>query len=1228
MAKNIILLISTFAIVSIAFVIYQWRESPPPPPRAVQTVPNLPTTRPALPRSTQPAARLEDRSSRSFTGDFGQLSIPPGENPKVHVFNEETGETKYVFQATRWEPIGASGTEFAMTDPSAEIVLPKGQKAYVRADYGQVTVQRGDKNRIDPKRGWFKGNVRIIVDKTSQKDRKADPRLNDPSTHPETVYKCWLEDVSFDLDLAHLQSEGVVKVQSADATLEGRGLELVWNEVNRRITKLRIVEGRRATFRSSKLMDFSVGSAPTADKKKEKDEPAGSPAAPVAAAPPSGAQPADGNRATPDANTTFGLINPGARPSSPKENRIDSYRIVFRDNIVAEQRDGVKTIGRLKAAVIEVLFEVGQAEREAVQQAPGSQPAERPPKASPAETAPTLEPSPLEEGSTLVLNWTGEMIVVPERPTETPESQKTGTARSPRLTATGNPVEIYSWGRDAGDATCQQLDYDAETKQVRLTGTPESPVRMKSGPNGELFGEKVFFDGKTGFAKVEGPGWLVTTRKPRSEEPEMPECISQALQRYADTQPTEAVPAERQPRVLTWEKFAQIQFDVYVRQVRDKETGELESEKNPYLKHAVLDGGVTFQDANQSMAAEYLEVFFRAPESGVVASRETFIADRVLARGNIRMTNKGDAADGDNDELICDALDLQLDVDPLGNNVPRTGRATGNVIARQGRREIRARDEIVVTLGLGPQPISPEKRKRLEAAARECGYSPDSSEWKEFESKRRRLTILAMTARGDVTVRDPKETLDVVGKELDCTFDEQRRLTRASIVGDKIAPAHAETGDFYIRGPQILMDVSAQSAQVPGAGMLRFYTSQDLDGRPVDKPIPVVVTWSGRMALDGQGNTGLFAGEVRVRSDNSTLDCRELMLKFQNVPPPASPQDGVRSVWPVRLFTAKRRQDRSGVTVGRVSGELRKRLAYLHASGSPADAKGDARIEMKVYEEAPPVKGLIARALVASVPDWLPRQAQSPKAAAQQRRLVSGAYLSGREITINLIEEHLIVQGRGDLLIRDYRVPARRGPAQPDPAMSLMLGDTAGGSLTGYSPGHTVFRWQNGMSFFNQKNLAVFDREVMMAHQSGSELQMTPELAAVTGLTAETLAGLKGRKVGMTTDHLIVEFQRAEKARGTDPATLSRATRLKAFNATGRVRLQDGGNSIEGAEITYSDETGIARVNSSARSPAQVVVVNEKTGALQVEATGEFVEWNVKTQKARVRQPRAFAPGR
>src|SRR5512133_800978 len=106
MIKKIILVIATFAIASIAFVIYTWREDPVPAPTQANVA--QPTTRRAdsRPRSTQPVVAME-RGSQSFTFN---TSIPPGEAPKIRFFDERTGEEKYSFQASYWEHI--SETDF------------------------------------------------------------------------------------------------------------------------------------------------------------------------------------------------------------------------------------------------------------------------------------------------------------------------------------------------------------------------------------------------------------------------------------------------------------------------------------------------------------------------------------------------------------------------------------------------------------------------------------------------------------------------------------------------------------------------------------------------------------------------------------------------------------------------------------------------------------------------------------------------------------------------------------------------------------------------------------------------------------------------------------------------------------------------------------------------------------------------------------------------------------
>lgn len=1223
MIKKILLLISTLAVISLAFVIYQSREESAP-----QLVSNEPEPRPTprpepRPISTQPVVKVDETSAKGF--DPTNMGIPPGGDSGIRVYDPKTGDLKYVFRAPKWEPVDPSGKEFAVTEPSAEVLLPRGQMAYLRADQGQITVTRAAKNNYEPKRGWFKGHVRIIVDKTKPDWRKEHPESAEPYQHPQEVLKFWLDDVTFDLDQANLTSNGPIRIESAQGTLEGRGLHLVWNELNRRITELRITEGHRATLRSSNVLSLGIPGA-DAKSKDQAQDPATQPAlADAPAAPPVAPPPQQLHPDQPRANVPLSLVSVQNQRNKLKENRIDAYNFNMRGNIVAEQREGLKTVGWLKADAIHVLFEVGQTEREALQQGSTTRPAgDKPAKAS-AATAPADENAPLEMGSTMTIAWTGELTVTPEQEEETPSEQRTGKAERLHFTATGNPVEMFN--HDMGAARCRELRYFHETQQAWLEGTPEAPVRLASGPNGELIGEKVFFDRKARLARMDGPGKLIISRE--DEGGPALTLVSKDSTRATPTDAAGSASTATKPRqsVLTWSNWAEIHFDVASVPSDKPDDPEGTMRQGEYLKDAVFDGTVTLTDPTQNVSADHVEIAFIAPRSAGDFGRDKTAARHIAARGSVRMHSETDA-------ISCDQLDIELTVDDKGNNIPVSGEALGNVVARQGLSEIRARESISIQLTSAQKPVTPEQRKFFEAKAAQKGLKPGSKEWAAAEenllARNRRLVVTSMVARGDVSVIDPKNHLDVAADTLDCAMNDQQQITRATILGQTESPAHVETNDFYMRGPRILMDVTTMSAEVPGAGLLRFYTSQDLDGRPVDKPVPVVVSWNKHMLLDGEANTGLFSGGVMARSESSSMNCSELSLRFKDLPRSPRETEGVRSTWVFRTLANRAdRRTRAGITTARVSGQLRRQLAYLRADGAPNDPKGDAKMEIKAYAEAAPPKGMMARALAAIVPKWLTDPAQAA-GSKSQRRLVSGAAVSGPRIAVDLAEKYLMVEGKGFLLVRDYRVPAshrRSGGDSPIQATGL-----SSDALTSYSPGHTGFTWQNGMSFLSQRNVAIFDRDVRMEHLSGSKLPMSPELATATGLDSAALAKLKGRHVSMTSASLRVEFERGSPADGTkqngEPATLSRATRLKVFFASGGVHMEEGTRSLDADTVSYDELSGLISATGSPWQRPQVADIDESTGRRHVPLTGDVIEWNVKTGQVRVQEPKINALGR
>jgi len=366
--RKIILVVATFALICVAFAIYAWRED-----SGVLRARRALTPPPVRPTATRPSGTTLPADAERAAIAIKWANIPKGQEPKIRVYDPKTGEAKIIFQATEWDPV--SDTEFHLIDPSARVLLPGGQLAYVQADEGQIKVQVNDDDNLDPKSGWFKGHVQIFIDLTKPEWRRENPDLADPEQHPEAIVKIWLEDARFDMDLARLESEGPIRVESTRGSIEGEGLELVWNEVDRRVKLLRIIKGKRATLRGPGLDQF--GAIPTVTEITEETSPerAGHPLAnrPVQVvdrqkvASPTAGQPTpptagSANTPVPAPGERIAFLDDEAKSTKPKKGRIDTYRVVFKDNIDAQQKEGAKITGRLKADVLTLLIDFGREE--------------------------------------------------------------------------------------------------------------------------------------------------------------------------------------------------------------------------------------------------------------------------------------------------------------------------------------------------------------------------------------------------------------------------------------------------------------------------------------------------------------------------------------------------------------------------------------------------------------------------------------------------------------------------------------------------------------------------------------------------------------------------------------------------------------------------------------------------------------------------------------------------
>jgi lipopolysaccharide export system protein LptA len=1214
MLKKIILFVATFALVCVAYIAYQWQDTTPV---AAQKATDKLDIQPLRAMQSQPATE-----GPAIT--YRDAKIPPGEAPRVRVFGPD-GQPKIVFQASKWNP--TSDTEFHIIQPTARVLLPGGQLAYVRADEGDIVVQRDDRSNYNPKRGKLIGNVQLFIDRTKPSDRKLNPDAAEPENHPEAIVKVWMDDVAFDLDLARLETDGPIKVQSVDATVEGRGLVLVWNEVNRHIKLLRIAEGKRASIRMRSLVQLGIA---------QDDDEAGKPAAPLAEAV---AEPADtGKQAESPAETdeppaakhvpALKLSDLDDTADAPQDDRIDTYQIVFSNNIVAEQRQGLRVVGRMKADVLELVRDFGAQERSAVEHAPGQDQgpgkkgkgkaragAKKPPVAGmgqPAAAVGAAATAPagatVKKESSLELQWTGELVVTPVISTGSQPAEGAGRFH---VTATGNPVELHD--RETGDATCSRLDYRDETKQVLLTGTAERPVTLQADARRQLYGEKVFLDRKSGVARVEGSGRMLDRKGDKSDD-EWPECIQEQLakarEQMARATGRTAAPDAPDEVGVTWKQGVEIRFGQAEFEQPDPATGRMVKKKREFLKSARLQGEACFRQPGQSLVADMIDIAFAEPRPGEARAgkgdkdaAKGVAAEGIVAQGSVRMTN-------DDSVITCDRLEVEMTTNDVGRNVPRVGKAFGNVVARQGKQEIRASDQMVVMLESVPRRITPTERERYEAAAKACGYTSDSPEYKQVEAKlqlRREIVVRSLNARKDVVVLDPGEEVDVAADMLDCLFDDARQISKALVMGSPEVPAHVAMTDFYIRGPQIAFNVADESADVPGEGIMRFYTRQDLSGRRTSEPVPVVVTWKNSMSFRGKRNSGLFTGSVRAVSEGTILDCRdELSLRFENLPrEEASTQPaGSDSRWLAGrvfdLLDSREKAPRNNASAAGLSRSFRKRLAYIQTAG-------DTVIASSEHEKPQPRFGPFSSILTSIMPDAAGSPASQPSPADQ--RLLSFVRINGPRVTIDLNNEHMVVEGAGNLLVLDYR---RLPGAAPRPAPAAVAGGSITASLQSDGPSQTVFTWQNSMSYLNKRNVAVLDKGVVMKHASGSEVAMPEQVASAMRIDPKQLAAMKARRAELTCENLVVEFAR-NRARAEGESSLSSATELQAFQATHRVRMQENNREVGGETVTYDSTAGMVRIQGSPQTPAYAAQVDERTGDVPASWRGLELEWNLKS---------------
>ena len=1194
MKKKLILIAATFAIGVLSYLMF--------------SIGDRRARRPSLSESPQVTRQfitpLTTQSVRTLPNS--EYNLSPGEQPRVRVYDDVTGRLKYQFEAKSWEPI--SGTDYDLKDVQLQVYTPRGEISYISADQAQVTLSIKGKNRVEPKSGWLRKNVKVVVDRTTSAWREANPAIAAREAHPDDLTHIFLSEAVFDLELAELHSDGPVRLESNDAQIENvNGLTVQWNQVDGRIDVLRFKHGgRMALSRGGRTIDFGLPGGERTGKPERKQGPAGEATAqkgrsqleagapkaqanmPVSIDALSGSAAASQIRMEGGAPLAMMPVSVGAKPSAQTSQPVDlrdpqalalametmqkeargassgepaellareqtekkvkarvhTYRAVFANHVVVEQKDGPKTIGKLEADRLELNFDFGKKQKEMASgdstSAPSSQPASRPAKAKSVVDPAAADPTKL------ILTWDGPLEMHPLRNLEEPTGQRFDAI------ATGDKVTIMS---EQGSGECKQLVYRQERKQAWLSGAPSFPVDLRMSDGKRLVAREIFFDQKRGLAHIEGAGTMTDARKTLAMAGQDESLAPQTKSRKAGKNPSEPArpPKEKKPQdpvQLTWSRGVDIEIGVQGIERINPTTGLREQKQKEFLRRAWFHGNVDMRQGPEQLTADEVAVTFGA------SAASDQVADHIQhlnMTGRVRLLREGDV-------ITADHLDAEMTVTADGRNVPRVVDARGDAMAQQGKRVIRA-DHMHVLLGM--------------AAIK--GKTVVQGDMIVQETKSR-VAIEAIDARGRVFAHDPDNQLKIRdADQLTAAIEGGSKLVHATIESLEGQPfAKVRAGETAIHGRHIDIDVPTESIDVPGPGKAWMITEQDFGGRKLSKPSPVKVTWSKEMQMRGQKNYGVFIGDVHSKSDALSLACDSLTVRLANstaLPkvPRASLMD---QVWFLKAYHGASERATAKAEVADI--KPKKRPTYVVADGN-------AEVLSSTYAVAPaPTRG----------------------------RLLSRMQITGPQVVADLANQRMSVPGKGTLLLEDYQFDdkGRRSRSAAAPRSGPLMS-----SAQGEGPSQTVVLWNGSMDYYLDQNLVAFDQNVDMRHLSGRQMVMKEDLVAGMGMDPSIAEELReGRKAQLTAGYLLLQFKTAQRSDNAANSPPVRATDLEKLVAKHRVFLVVDTRTLMGEYLQYSADINEVQVEGSKTVEARIFDESE-SNQRSSEWRGPLLIWNRRT---------------
>lgn len=1129
LARTVVVAVATLSILLVCFSIYQHSQLDATAP-SVPRGPRLPD-----PSAAPPPELVSNPSGVQINGG---AVIGKSRDVKISLYEREGRESKMELTVSDWSPKAGSDHEFVLRDPEIRMRTGEGNDLRVKALEGSLEARRKSGSGLEPQRGKLIGDVLIEFDRRSQKDKEKLPEEERNKPSESDLVRLRAAELEFDVEFGRLTIPGKVVLTARDAGLEAHDVEVQFNQQDDRIETLRIERGGRIELlsKSQPLSGANLSEGRGQQKRTLVDwmretlqtridaqalamQNQAGTASPKAKSP----EPAKANEADPSVRV-FRLSQP------PKPRTALRYVGRFEGNVDARQQVGDVTQSRLEADWLEVLRELSLDEGKKAEstQQQGAAPA--------GAAAPAVAPD-----DRIVLTWNGKLIVS--------EALPGGEGEPPtKVTAGGKPARL---SHPEGDALCSQFEYLPVTGDLKLLGEPNVPVVVRSAEQGTIVGESIAVHRKDQALEmtVNGAGRIW------EGDP------SQNKQGSANVEIAALGPAN-----IEFENGLKATGGVRIKTTLDY-TGSMTTREYRLIDSVKFGGRTTLRQDKTSLVADSIEVGIKVSESWRELRQEV---NSVVGTGNVLLIQK-------DDRLSCDRIDIALGSDGDGRPAVQTATALGLVQAVQGDRVLQASEKLIVD-------FAPAESKSVDGGGVanqdvQSQQKPGGTLGMDLggSTQARRLR-----AYGEVQIVDPSQAVDLNCEHLDCALA-GGDIESAKLSGTTARPATVQMDTFGVTGNEITLDVATESADVPGQGRMTILSHKDLDGRKVDEPIPIVVTWNDNMKYRGRENRAVFTGTVHASSQaTTTFDCETLLVEFEEAvaEPVSQPKrsKGIVESWGLQG------------PLGAVWPGLRK--------------PGESRA-MQKYTREPRYIEATGRAV-----------AQTAELLPNSTALKSRARISGPKLSLHLRSElsKLLIEGPGDLLLEDFQAA---GPAS-SPSQNEMRSDLFSNESDA-GPSKTVIKWRDRMWYDFGIDQTLFEGAVQLTHLSGAELDK------VFGVPqGGTTNSARGRRTFLDSDTLTVDFADAPRsARRQSEQRMGRISsdRLRRFRAAGRVALREEVDqfSLAADEVTYERPRQTLLINGVPNRKAQLI--RQRPGKLPDQMAAERIYFNLETGKIEISGP-------